>query len=283
MFWRFKSILSHQGPINNSDCNYKGSKYNVLVEWEDGSQSYKPLDIIAEDDPVSCAKYASNNKLLNTPGWKQFRRLGRRAQKLERLINQRKLKSFREKKTHQFGFQVPRTPAEAIELNKANGNTKWQDAMQLEIDSLMDYETFEDLGENAKKPEGYLMIRLHWVFAVKHDGQHKARCVAGGHLTPPPVESVYSGVVSMRDLRIVIFLSELNDLEVYGADVGNAYLEATTKEKVCFKAGPEFGDLKGHTMIILKALYGLKTSGKRWYEGTCRRTPEDGIQTHQGR
>ena len=110
------------------------------------------------------------------------------------------------------------------------------------------------------------MIRLHWVFAVKHNGQHKAQCVAGGHLTPPPVKSVYSGVVSMRDLRIVVFLLELNDLEVYGADVGNAYLKATTKEKVCFKAGPEFGDLKGHTMIILKALYGLKTSGKRWYE-----------------
>ena len=170
VFWRFKSILSHQGPINNSDRNYKGSKYNVLVEWEDGSQSYEPLDIIAEDDPVSCAKYASDHKLLDTPGWKRFRCLGRRAQKLERLINQRKLKSFREKKTHQFGFQVPRTPAEAIELDKANGNTKWQDAMQLKIDSLMDYETFKDLGENAKKPEGYLMIRLHWVFAVKHDG-----------------------------------------------------------------------------------------------------------------
>ena len=49
-----------------------------------------------------------------------------------------------------LGFQVPRTPAEAIELNKANGNTKWQDAMQLKIDLLMDYETFEDLGRTPR-------------------------------------------------------------------------------------------------------------------------------------
>ena len=48
--------------------------------------------------------------------------------------------------------------------------------------------------------------------------------------------------------------------------MGNAYLEAYTKEKVCFIAGDGFGDLKGHTLVIVKALYGLKTSGLRWHE-----------------
>ena len=37
-------------------------------------------------------------------------------------------------------------------------------------------------------------------------------------------------------------------------------------EKVVIVAGPEFGDLEGHTLIIVKALYGLKSSGLRWYE-----------------
>ena len=40
-------------------------------------------------------------------------------------------------------------------------------------------------------------------------------------------------------------------------DIGNAYLESFTQEKVCFIAGPEFGALSGYTMIIVKALYGL--------------------------
>ena len=31
-------------------------------------------------------------------------------------------------------------------------------------------------------------------------------------------------------------------------------------------AGPEFGDREGHFLKIVKALYGLKTSGKRWHE-----------------
>jgi hypothetical protein len=62
---------------------------------------------------------------------------------------------------------------------------------------------------------------------------------------------------------LVVFLAELNGLELWGADVGNAYLEAKTKEKV---DGPEFGTLEGHTLLVDKALYGLRSSGLRWHE-----------------
>jgi len=66
------------------------------------------------------------------------------------------------------------------------------------------------------------------VFDVKHDGRHKACLVADGHLTDIPLESVYSGVVSLHGLRIVLFLAELNHLETWATDIGNAYLEADT-------------------------------------------------------
>ena len=33
-----------------------------------------------------------------------------------------------------------------------------------------------------------------------------------------------------------------------------------------FIAGPEFGPLQGHTMIIVKALYGLRSSGLRYHK-----------------
>ena len=103
---------------------------------------------------------------------------------------------------------------------------------------------------------------MHLVFDVKHDGRHKARLVADGHLTDTPIDSVYSSVVSLRGFRLVLFLAELNSLETWATDIGNAHLEAETKEKVCIEGGPEFGALQGHTLVIHKALYGLKTSGK---------------------
>ena len=102
-------------------------------------------------------------------------------------------------------------------------------------------------------------IRVHFVYAVKHDGRFKARLVADGHLTKEPVESIYSGVVSLRSLK-------LNDLEIWGADVGNAYLEAYTDEKLCIIAGPEFKELQGHLLIMIKALYRTHSGGARWHD-----------------
>ena len=125
------------------------------------------------------------------------------------------------------------------------------------MDQINEYKVFQDHGKAqydpksrkvSNAPNGYQKIRVHLIFAVKHDGRHKARLVAGGHLTPDPIESIYSGVVSIRSLGLVIFLAKLNNLEVWGADIGNAYLEAKTKEKLYVVAGPEFEELEGHAM-----------------------------------
>ena len=39
-----------------------------------------------------------------------------------------------------------------------------------------------------------------------------------------------------------------------------------TDEKVYIIAGAEFGDLKRHVLIIVKTLYGLRSSGARWHD-----------------
>ena len=41
-------------------------------------------------------------------------------------------------------------------------------------------------------------------------------------------------------------------MEVWGADIGNAYLEATTKDKLFIVAGPEFEELQGYMVVIPK-------------------------------
>jgi Reverse transcriptase (RNA-dependent DNA polymerase) len=62
-------------------------------------------------------------------------------------------------------------------------------------------------------------------------------------------------------MRTGFFLGELNGLSYCAADIGNAYSYSCTREKVYVIEGPEFGsDLEGQTLLIYKALYGLRTS-----------------------
>ena len=85
------------------------------------------------------------------------------------MVNQSKLKSKRNSKRYKFGFEVPRNLADAIRLDKENKNTRWKDAMALELSQIMEYKTFLDRGYGDKRPPGYKRIRAHWVFDVKHD------------------------------------------------------------------------------------------------------------------
>jgi hypothetical protein len=91
---------------------------------------------------------------------------------------------------------------EAMQFDLKNGNTLWREATDLEMSQLLEYNTFRDLGhkDTASPWTGYKKICTHLVYDCKHDGRHKARMVADGHLTDIPLESVYSGVVSLRGL-----------------------------------------------------------------------------------
>jgi hypothetical protein len=264
--WKFKRITAHEGPLTRTHPSWKGSQYNVMIEWENGEITSEPLAIIAADDPVTCAIYAKDNDLLELDGWKRFKPIAKRQGKLLRMVNQAKLRSYRTAPKYQYGYEVPKDYQHAVRLDERAGNTKWQDSTKLEMAQLDDYDTFKDYGHSGRPPNEYKKIRVHLIFAVKHDGRHKSRLVADGHLTDVPLDSVYSGVVSLRGLRLLVFLAELNGLETWATDIGNAYLEAETLEKVFIIAGPEFGEREGHCLVIFKALYGLRTSGLRWHE-----------------
>ena len=220
--FKFRDIVAHQGPLESTDPNHKGSKYNVMVEWESGEVTYEPLTLISKDDPITCAVYAKKHDLLDTTGWKHLKRYAKTSKRLIRAVKQSRIRQVRASVRYQHGFQVPRDYNDAMRLDKENGNTHWQDAMDLELTQIHEYKVFKDTGKakfhNGKvvTPDGFQKIRVHFVYAVKHDGRFKARLVADGHLTKEPVESIYSKVVSLRSLRMVVFLSQLNNLEIWG-------------------------------------------------------------------
>jgi hypothetical protein len=114
------------------------------------------------------------------------------------MVNQAKLKSFNTAPNYKYGYEIPRTYEQAKQLDQKNGSTKWGDATALELGQIDECITFINKGHHTKvnPPSGYKKIRVNLVYDVKHNGKHKARLVADGHLTDIPLDSVYSGVVS---------------------------------------------------------------------------------------
>ncbi len=113
------------------------------------------------------------------------------------MVRQAKLRSYKYSPKYSYGFEIPKDYEHAVELDRKNKNTRWQDCTNLELEQLNEYSCFIDRGKFTKVADGYKKIRTHLIYAVKHDGRHKARMVADGHLTDIPLDSVYSGVVSL--------------------------------------------------------------------------------------
>ena len=259
--WTFSKIDGHRKV---------SGKYEVHTFWDTGETTWEPLSVMAKADPITCAIYAKDNGLLNEPGWKHLRRHVKTPKRYIRAVRRIALAQKHGRTgvpKFQFGVEIPRDYAHAMELDKKNGNDLWAQAIKSEIDGIHGYKVFIDKGTDIRNvPDDYKPLRCHFVFAAKWDGRRKARLVAGGHRTEDPKDGVFAGIANLRSVRICCLLAELNGLEIWSADIAQAYLEAKTREKLYVKAGPEFGDLAGHFLVMDKGLYGTHSAGFRFAE-----------------
>lgn len=236
--------------------------WELEVRWKDGSTTWVPLRNIKDSHPVEVAEYAVANKIASEPAFSWWVRHALRQR--DRVIKAvRKAKSKYWSKTHKYGIELPKTVKEALEIDKRTGTDFWRRAIEKEMRNVM--VAFEILEDGTDVPPGYQHIKCHLVFDVKMDLTRKARLVAGGHETEPTKDATYSSVVSRESVRLAFTVAALNGLDILAADIQNAYLNAMTKEKVYTTAGLEFGvENVGKKVLIVRALYGLRTSGARF-------------------
>jgi hypothetical protein len=248
-------ITSHNG---NRTPRYTTKGWDLCVEWQDGSTSWIPLKDLKVANPIETAEYAIAHNLSNEPAFSWWVKDALKHR--DRIIAASNTRYV--KRTHKFGIELPKTVEEALEIDKRTCTTYWYDAIQKEMRN--NAVAFEFLEPGESIPIGYTKITLHMVFDIKIDFTRKARLVAGGHLTQVPSHLTYSSVVSRESVRIMFLIAALNDLQVLSADIGNAYLNAPNREKVYAIAGREFGSKAGEVVIIVRALYGLKSAGAAW-------------------
>ena len=158
----------------------------------------------------------------------------------------------------------------------------WQDAIALEMKNVRI--AFEEYEGDIKDLHEYEHISGHLIFDVKlgENFRRKARYVADGYKTSAPNSVTYSSVTSRDSVRIFLLLATLNEVDIQSADVQNAFLSAPVLEKVWLTAGPEFGPEQGKNMIVVRALYGLKSASASFRSFMARKLDEMGFKSSKG-
>ena len=283
-FSLFDEIIDHKrddtalsiGELSEDSPSYTTKGWGFLVSWKDGTSSYVPLREMKASFPLQTAEYVAAHSLTKEPAFLWW--VPHFLKKRDRVIGKLSKKNNKYwHRTHKYGIELPKTVAEALDIDRRTGTTLWCDAIEKEMRNNAPAFKFND---DDSVPIGYKHITCHMIFEIKMVGLvRKARYVAGGHLTDPPVDSVYSSVVTRESVRILFTIAALNDLDVIGADVQNAYINAPTKEKVYTTTGPEFGSNQGRPVLIVRALYGLKSSGARWRDHFAAILRENGFKS----
>ena len=253
---KVEEIIDHYRRKDITPSNTSTDGWYFLIRWSNQDVNVVRLADIKESHPIQVADYAKAHSLDHLPGmswWVPFTLKHR--DKVLKVISKTKTV----KKHEKFGIRIPRTVSEAYTIDKQNGNYLWAKAIDKEMTNAS--VAFDILPKNKRPNPGYKFIRCHMIFDIKVDLTRKARFVAGGHLTECSKELSYSTVVSRDSIRILLLVASLNGLNVLSTDIQNAYLSAQPREKVYFTAGPEFRENEGRTVVIVRALYGLKSSG----------------------
>ncbi|KAL7526268.1 LOW QUALITY PROTEIN: hypothetical protein ACHAXR_003858, partial [Thalassiosira sp. AJA248-18] len=245
---------SEGNPIGRANSNPILDSREYFVEFENGEVAELAANVIAQS---MYEMLSLSQSLDHEPGFNYW--VPQTLKKRNRIISLVKKRQTRYlKKTMKFGIEVPKTVNEALALDKKNGNAHYAIAKEMKDVKV----AFNILPDGEVAPNGYQQIRCHMIFDVKmEDFRRKARLVAGGHTTDVPKVMTYSSVVSRETVRLALTLAALNGLEVKAGDIMNAYVTAPVTEKIWTVLGPEWGDQQDKKAIVVRALYGLKSSG----------------------
>ena len=152
---------------------------------------------------------------------------------------------------------------------------KWKEAIEAELKSLEKREVF---GKITHTPKGVKPVGYKWVFVRKRNEKneivrYKARLVAQGFSQMPGVDydETYSPVVDATTLRFLVGLTITNGLQMRLMDVVTAYLYGSLDTDIYMKIPdgvklPEnHGPREMFSVKLKRSLYGLKQSGRMWY------------------
>nr|GAT59056.1 predicted protein [Mycena chlorophos] len=164
-------------------------------------------------------------------------------------------------------------PRNLAEAKRSPDWPHWEKAIREELEMLEKNGTWE----LADAPHHANIVGNKWVFRIKRDAagrvvRYKARLVAQGFSQVEGVDyfDTFAPVARLGSVRTILALAARLDLELHQIDVKGVYLngELTDCERIFMRQplGFPYPNSTGKVLRLVKMLYGLKQSGRRWYQ-----------------
>lgn len=112
-------------------------------------------------NPVELADYSINNKIDDQPAFAWW--VPHVVQKRKLIIAKIKTKYWQQ--LHKYGIRIPKSVKEALEIDAANRNSYWKDAIEMEMPKIKD--SVEEYDGDVDNLIGYQQIKGHIIFDIK--------------------------------------------------------------------------------------------------------------------
>ncbi|POM72021.1 Integrase catalytic core protein [Phytophthora palmivora] len=153
--------------------------------------------------------------------------------------------------------------------NKASDEIQVQDFWKLaemeEMAALKAKGVIEEISD-TEIPHNGNAVNTMWVYVLKSDFQgYVIRFKAGVVALGTTNDLTFAPVARMSSFRQLLALPAELSLQVYGADISTAYLNAGLGISQYLRSNDGYPcKVNGHMYVVLKALYGLRQSGREW-------------------
>ena len=166
-----------------------------------------------------------------------------------------------------YCYRVCATPQTYNEAINSPHATDWKRAMEEELESLKENDTFEI----TMQPEGKNLVGGKWVYTVKENSEgsetFKARYVAKGYsqVEGTDYQETFAPTANIASIRVLMQMAVQHDLSVHQMDVKTANLHAPIDHEIFMDQPEGFVEmLENGGRTVYKSLYGLKQSGRNW-------------------
>ncbi len=122
--------------------------WKFQVKWSNGTRQWIDLKILKESNPAQVTEYITACDIAEEPAfawWVPY--VLRKRDVIVSAVTSRVWKI-----SHKYGIKLHTSVKHAIDINRKNGNTLWQDALSKEMGNVC--VAFEILGPNMKAPPG---------------------------------------------------------------------------------------------------------------------------------